>query len=78
MITILYRMSKSAVWGSYHRVEDEEHAVASAQVIQNAARAPNSLLLPEEEEHVIAWINQRQRQGNCPLPREVRDFAGDL
>jgi hypothetical protein len=49
---------------------------ASAQVIQRAARAPNSLLLPEEEEHVITWIGERQ--GDCPSPREVRDFAGDL
>jgi hypothetical protein len=27
---------------------------------------------------VIAWIGQRQRQGDCPSPREIRDFAGDL
>jgi hypothetical protein len=41
-------------------------------------RTPNSLLLPEEEEHVIAWIGGRQRQGDYPSPREVRDFAGEL
>jgi hypothetical protein len=46
-------------------------------VIQKAARAANSLLLPEEE-HVIVWIGERQRQGDCPSPREVRNFAGDL
>jgi hypothetical protein len=78
MITFLFRISKSAVWESYHRVEDGEHALASAQVIQKAVRAPNSLLLPEEEEHVIAWIGERQRQGDCLSPREVRDFADDL
>jgi hypothetical protein len=77
MIAIPFRMSKSAVWENYHRVEDGKHAVASTQVIQKAARAPNSLLLPEEE-HVSAWIGERQREGDCPSPREVRDFAGDL
>jgi hypothetical protein len=71
-------MSKSTVWESFHRVEDGEHALASAQVIQKAARAPNSLLLPEEEEHVIAWIGERWGQGDRPSPREVRDIAGDL
>jgi hypothetical protein len=78
MIAILFRMSKSALWESYRRVEDGEHALASMQVIQKAARALNSLFLPEEEEHVIAWIGERQREGDCPWPREVRDFAGDL
>jgi hypothetical protein len=77
MIAILFRMSKSAVWESYRRVEDGEHALASAQVIQKAARAPYSLLLPEEE-HVIAWIGERQHRGDCPMLCEVRDFAGDL
>jgi hypothetical protein len=48
------------------------------QVIQKAACAPNSLLLPEEEEYVIAWIGECQREGDCPSPREVRDFSGDL
>jgi hypothetical protein len=47
-------------------------------VIQKAARTPNSPLLPEEEEHVIAWIGEHQRKGDCPSRREVRDFAGDL
>jgi hypothetical protein len=78
MTAILVRLSKSAAWESYHRVRDGEHALASAQVTQKAARAPNSLLLPEEEGRVIAWIDERQRQGDCPSPREVRDFAGDL
>jgi hypothetical protein len=77
MIAILFRMSKSTVWESYCRVEDGEHALASTQVIQKAGCAPNSLLLPEEE-HVIAWIGERQCQGDCCSPREVRDFAGDL
>jgi hypothetical protein len=78
MIAILFRMSKSAVWESYHRVEVGEHALASAQVTQKATRASNSLLLPEEEEHVIAWMGEYPRQGDCPSPREVRDCAGDL
>jgi hypothetical protein len=73
-----FSMSKSAVWESYHRVEDGEHTFASAQVIQKAVFAPNSLLLPEEQEHVIVWIGEHQRQGDCPSPREVRDFVGDL
>jgi hypothetical protein len=49
MIVIIFRMSKSAIWESYYRIEDGEHALASAQVIQKAAPAPNSLLLPEEK-----------------------------
>jgi hypothetical protein len=77
MIAIVFWMSKPAVWESYHRVEDGEHALASAQVIQKAARTPNSLLLPEEE-RVIVWTGQHQRQGDCPSPRAVRDFAGCL
>jgi hypothetical protein len=76
MIAILFRMSKSAVWESYHRVKDREHILASAQMIQKAARAPNSLFLPEED--VIVWTGERQRQGDCPSPREVRDFVSDL
>jgi hypothetical protein len=64
MIATLFRMSKSAVWESYHRVEDGEYALASAQVTQKAARASNALLLPEEEEHMIAWIGDRLRQGD--------------
>jgi hypothetical protein len=66
MIAILFRMSKSAVWESHHRGEDGEHALASTQVIQKVVQAPNSLLIPEEEERVVAWM------------REVRDFSGDL
>jgi hypothetical protein len=69
-------MSKSALWEGYHRVENGEHVLASAQVISKAARTPNSLLLPEEE-HVMDWIGERQCQGDCLSPREIRDFAGD-
>jgi hypothetical protein len=42
-------MSKSAIWESYHRLEEREKAIASTQTISKPSGAPDSLLLPEEE-----------------------------
>jgi hypothetical protein len=49
MIAIHFRMSKFAVWESYHRVEDGKHARASAQVIQKARRAPTHSFSPKKK-----------------------------
>jgi hypothetical protein len=43
------RMSKPSVWENYHRFEEREYALASAQVISKLLRALSSLLLPEKK-----------------------------
>jgi hypothetical protein len=65
MTADFFRMSKSAVWESYHRFEEREYAIASAQVISKLFQPPNSLLLLEEK-NVMTWMNEWEVHGKCP------------
>jgi hypothetical protein len=77
IIADFFRISKSAVWEAYHGFEERENVVASAQFISKLFGAPISLLLPEQEENVMAWIGERQHYGDCSSRRDVWDHAGD-
>ena len=39
---------------------------------------PNSALTIKQEEHVLDWILARQKEQNCPCPREVREYGARL
>jgi hypothetical protein len=78
LIANLFHMSKSGVGHLWRKFEERETTLASGQDAPIQPRAPNALLLAEEEAIVIVSIGERQRQGDCPCPREVRDFAGNL
>ena len=39
---------------------------------------PNSSLTISQEEQLIAWISQRQKEQNCPTPHEVREYGAQL
>jgi hypothetical protein len=78
IIAGLFRISTSAIWENYHRFEERENGVASAQFISKLSGAPNSLLLPEKEENVMAWIGERQRYGDCSSRRDVWDHTVNL
>jgi hypothetical protein len=58
LIANLFRMSKSAVWDVWRKFEERETILAFAQDGPIQPRAPNPLLLAEEEATVIAWIGE--------------------
>jgi hypothetical protein len=62
-------------WEIHKCFEHAEHEGSLLKSDSAPFRPPNSLLLPEEEKRVIAWIGDYQQQGNCPCPRKVRDFG---
>jgi hypothetical protein len=71
VIADLFRIPKATAWEIYRRFEHAEHEDSLSKSDTIPSRPPNSLLLPEEERRVIAWIEDFQRQGNCSSPREV-------
>jgi hypothetical protein len=51
MIVNLCRMSKSAVWESYHWFEERENAPASAEIIPKPSRPSKALFSPKKRKY---------------------------
>jgi hypothetical protein len=49
MMAILFRMYKFAGWESYHRVEDGEHPLASAQSDPESGAPPTDSFSPKKK-----------------------------
>jgi hypothetical protein len=75
MIADLFQVPKTTAWKIGERFERSENALPLSKSDAKPSPPPNSLLLPEEERRMMAWIGDRQRQGNCPSPR---DFSSIL
>ena len=74
MIGTLVDKSKSTVHRHLAAKSTVGRSDATAEP-KEAKRGPNSHLTLKDEERVIEWIEERQRQQNCASPAEVREFA---
>jgi hypothetical protein len=75
IIAILFKLSTSAVFRAIRKREKVNEDLQSSEAHPPQKPGPNMALTPTEEQTLIAWIEARQRNGDCPSPREVRDQA---
>jgi hypothetical protein len=75
VIATLFKLSCSAVWRAIRKREkaSDDHQLADVEHLRKPA--PNMTVMPSEEQMLLTWIESRQRNGDCPFPREIRDEA---
>ena len=64
-----------------HRYLRQKAPTETPQTTDTETKArygPNSALTIKQEEHVLDWILERQKEQNCPCPREVREYGARL
>ena len=77
LIGVLLECSKSTVH-RYHPNQIMKKANMLLNFQEEKKNSPNSILLIREEEQVINWIIERQKQFDCPSPNEIRKYAALL
>ena len=77
LIGVLLECSKSTVH-RYHPNQIMKKAKMLLNFQEEKKHSPNSILLIREEEQVINWIIERQKQFDCPSPNEIRKYAALL
>ena len=77
MIAMILNTSKPTL-SRYLTAKTRTEAPGQTQPSTPKKHGPNSALTIEQEEAVLAWISDRQKQQDCPTPHEVREYGARL
>jgi hypothetical protein len=77
-ISILFQLPQSTLHGWLRRREKQTEDGESLDLADAELGGPNSFLTIGEEDSVLQWVWDSQREKRCPTSPEVREFAEAL